>query len=79
MCGLLKKKNDGKKEHTGGSFFPHSRRLTLCPFLFQEDDSLNQPGPVKTSLAVSQSHLMAALSHTRPSISEDDWKNFAEL
>ncbi|XP_077632350.1 peroxisomal ATPase PEX1 isoform X1 [Crocuta crocuta] len=44
-----------------------------------EDDSLNQPGPVKTSLAVSQSHLMAALSHTRPSISEDDWKNFAEL
>ncbi|XP_029774715.1 peroxisome biogenesis factor 1 [Suricata suricatta] len=44
-----------------------------------EDDSLNQPGPVKTSLAISQSHLMAALSHTRPSISEDDWKNFAEL
>ncbi|XP_042822322.1 peroxisome biogenesis factor 1 isoform X2 [Panthera tigris] len=44
-----------------------------------EDDSLNQPAPVKTSLAISQSHLMAALSHTRPSISEDDWKNFAEL
>ncbi|XP_008684453.1 peroxisome biogenesis factor 1 isoform X2 [Ursus maritimus] len=44
-----------------------------------EDDSLHQPGPVKTSLAISQSHLMAALSHTRPSISEDDWKNFAEL
>ncbi|KAM5302449.1 peroxisomal ATPase PEX1 isoform 3-T3 [Glossophaga mutica] len=44
-----------------------------------EDDSLNRPGPVKASLAISQSHLMAALSHTRPSISEDDWKNFAEL
>nr|XP_025728655.1 peroxisome biogenesis factor 1 isoform X2 [Callorhinus ursinus] len=44
-----------------------------------EDDSLHQPGPVKTSLAISQSHLMAALSHTRPSISEDEWKNFAEL
>ncbi|XP_030883260.1 peroxisome biogenesis factor 1 isoform X2 [Leptonychotes weddellii] len=44
-----------------------------------EDDSLHQPGPVKTSLAISQSHLMAALNHTRPSISEDDWKNFAEL
>uniref|UniRef100_A0A8I3NP16 Peroxisomal ATPase PEX1 n=1 Tax=Canis lupus familiaris TaxID=9615 RepID=A0A8I3NP16_CANLF len=43
------------------------------------EDSLHQPGPVKASLAISQSHLMAALSHTRPSISEDDWKNFAEL
>ncbi|XP_008570466.1 PREDICTED: peroxisome biogenesis factor 1 [Galeopterus variegatus] len=44
-----------------------------------EDESLNQPGPIKTSLAISQSHLMTALSYTRPSISEDDWKNFAEL
>ncbi|CAD7690400.1 unnamed protein product [Nyctereutes procyonoides] len=44
-----------------------------------EEDSLHQPGPVRASLAISQSHLMAALSHTRPSISEDDWKNFAEL
>nr|XP_012635084.1 peroxisome biogenesis factor 1 isoform X1 [Microcebus murinus] len=44
-----------------------------------EDESLNQPGPIKTSLAISQSHLMTALSHTRPSISEDDWKSFAEL
>ncbi|XP_012903300.2 peroxisome biogenesis factor 1 isoform X2 [Mustela putorius furo] len=44
-----------------------------------EDDSFHQPGPVKTSLAISQSHLLSALSHTRPSISEDDWKNFAEL
>uniref|UniRef100_A0A4W2FPZ6 Peroxisomal ATPase PEX1 n=1 Tax=Bos indicus x Bos taurus TaxID=30522 RepID=A0A4W2FPZ6_BOBOX len=44
-----------------------------------EDDALNPPGPSKTSLAISQSHLMTALSHTRPSISEDDWKTFAEL
>ncbi|XP_057586957.1 peroxisomal ATPase PEX1 isoform X2 [Hippopotamus amphibius kiboko] len=44
-----------------------------------EDEALNQPGPIRTSLAISQSHLMTALSHTRPSISEDDWKNFAEL
>lgn len=44
-----------------------------------EEDSFHQPGPVKTSLAISQSHLLSALSHTRPSISEDDWKNFAEL
>ncbi|KAM9216033.1 peroxisomal ATPase PEX1 isoform 3-T3 [Dugong dugon] len=43
------------------------------------DESLNQPGPIKTSLAISQSHLMTALGNTRPSISEDDWKNFAEL
>ncbi|PNJ70080.1 PEX1 isoform 2 [Pongo abelii] len=44
-----------------------------------EDESINQPGPIKTRLAISQSHLMTALGHTRPSISEDDWKNFAEL
>uniref|UniRef100_A0A2I3H5W1 Peroxisomal ATPase PEX1 n=1 Tax=Nomascus leucogenys TaxID=61853 RepID=A0A2I3H5W1_NOMLE len=44
-----------------------------------EDESINQPGPIKTRLAISQSHLMTALDHTRPSISEDDWKNFAEL
>uniref|UniRef100_A0A8C5LEW0 Peroxisomal ATPase PEX1 n=1 Tax=Jaculus jaculus TaxID=51337 RepID=A0A8C5LEW0_JACJA len=44
-----------------------------------EDESLNQPGPIKSSLAINQSHLMTALGHTRPSISEDDWKNFAKL
>nr|XP_051709299.1 peroxisomal ATPase PEX1 isoform X2 [Oryctolagus cuniculus] len=44
-----------------------------------EDESLHQPGPVRTSLAISQSHLMAALGHTRPSISEEDWKTFSEL
>ncbi|XP_053464896.1 peroxisomal ATPase PEX1 isoform X1 [Nycticebus coucang] len=43
------------------------------------DESLNHPGPIKTSLTISQSHLMTALSHTRPSISEDDWKNLTEL
>ncbi|KAM5255245.1 LOW QUALITY PROTEIN: peroxisomal ATPase PEX1 [Ctenodactylus gundi] len=43
------------------------------------DESLNQPGPTKTSLTISQSHLMTALGHTRPSISEEDWKSFAEL
>ncbi|XP_036285333.1 peroxisome biogenesis factor 1 isoform X6 [Pipistrellus kuhlii] len=44
-----------------------------------EDDSLHQPGPIKTSLAISQSHLLTALSHTRPSLTEDDWKSFTEL
>ncbi|XP_006834363.1 PREDICTED: peroxisome biogenesis factor 1 isoform X2 [Chrysochloris asiatica] len=44
-----------------------------------EDESLNPPGPVKPSLAISQSHLMTALGNTRPSISEEDWKGFAEL
>ncbi|XP_042540646.1 peroxisome biogenesis factor 1 isoform X2 [Dipodomys spectabilis] len=44
-----------------------------------EDEPLSQPGPMKASLTISQSHLMTAFSHTRPSISEDDWKNFAEL
>ncbi|XP_049624818.1 peroxisomal ATPase PEX1 [Suncus etruscus] len=43
-----------------------------------EDDSMRQPGP-KASLSISQCHLMTALSHTRPSISEDDFKNFTEL
>ncbi|XP_075809757.1 peroxisomal ATPase PEX1 isoform X3 [Microtus pennsylvanicus] len=44
-----------------------------------EDESLNQPGPTKTSFAVSQAHLMTALAHMRPSISEDEGKDFAEL
>ncbi|KAL1789265.1 peroxisome biogenesis factor 1 [Sigmodon hispidus] len=44
-----------------------------------EDESLNQPGPIKTSFAISQAHLMTALAHTRPSISEDERKDFAEL
>ncbi|XP_021045902.1 peroxisome biogenesis factor 1 [Mus pahari] len=44
-----------------------------------EDESLNQPGPIKTSFAISQAHLMTALAHTRPSISEEEGKEFAEL
>ncbi|XP_034375477.1 peroxisomal ATPase PEX1 isoform X2 [Arvicanthis niloticus] len=44
-----------------------------------EDESLNQPGPIKTNFAISQAHLMTALAHTRPSISEDEGKEFAEL
>ncbi|KAL6085179.1 hypothetical protein STEG23_032194, partial [Scotinomys teguina] len=44
-----------------------------------EDESLNQPGPIKTSFTISQAHLMTALAHTRPSISEDEGKDFAEL
>ncbi|XP_040584522.1 peroxisome biogenesis factor 1 isoform X3 [Mesocricetus auratus] len=44
-----------------------------------EDESLNQPGPIRTSFAISQAHLMTALAHTRPSISEDEEKGFAEL
>ncbi|XP_006991274.1 peroxisomal ATPase PEX1 [Peromyscus maniculatus bairdii] len=44
-----------------------------------EDESLNQPGPVKASFAISQAHLMTALAHTRPSISEEEGKGFAEL
>lgn len=44
-----------------------------------EDESLNQPGPIKTSFAISQAHLMTALAHTRPSINEDEGKEFAEL
>lgn len=44
-----------------------------------EDESLNQPEPIKTSFAISQAHLMTALAHTRPSINEDEGKEFAEL
>ncbi|XP_048195973.1 peroxisome biogenesis factor 1 [Perognathus longimembris pacificus] len=44
-----------------------------------EDEPLSQSGPMKASLTISQSHLMTAFTHTRPSISEDDWKNFTEL
>uniref|UniRef100_F7G7U8 Peroxisomal ATPase PEX1 n=1 Tax=Monodelphis domestica TaxID=13616 RepID=F7G7U8_MONDO len=44
-----------------------------------EDVILAQPGPVKATLAISQAHLITALSNTRPSISPDDWKNFADL
>uniref|UniRef100_A0A7N4P3Y6 Peroxisomal ATPase PEX1 n=1 Tax=Sarcophilus harrisii TaxID=9305 RepID=A0A7N4P3Y6_SARHA len=44
-----------------------------------EDVTVVQPGPVKNTLTISQAHLITALSNTRPSISPDDWKNFADL
>ncbi|OBS66347.1 hypothetical protein A6R68_05117 [Neotoma lepida] len=48
--------------------------ICLICFLFKEDESLNQPGPVKTTFAISQAHLMSALAHTRPSISMKTFK-----
>uniref|UniRef100_A0A4W3J9M4 Peroxisomal ATPase PEX1 n=1 Tax=Callorhinchus milii TaxID=7868 RepID=A0A4W3J9M4_CALMI len=40
---------------------------------------LNQSGPINSPPLVSQSHLLAALTNTRPSISQQDWRNFTEL
>ncbi|NXC30288.1 PEX1 factor, partial [Campylorhamphus procurvoides] len=44
-----------------------------------EDSTLNQSGLAKTTLMITQSHLMTALQGMRPSISQDDWRNFTEL
>ncbi|NXP09531.1 PEX1 factor, partial [Thinocorus orbignyianus] len=44
-----------------------------------EDSTLNQSVLAKNTLIVTQSHLMTALEGMRPSISQDDWKNFTEL
>ncbi|KAI6074538.1 Peroxisome biogenesis factor 1 isoform X2 [Aix galericulata] len=44
-----------------------------------EDGSLNQSMLAKNTLIITQSHLMTALEGIRPSISQDDWKNFTEL
>ncbi|XP_058534089.1 peroxisomal ATPase PEX1 isoform X1 [Ochotona princeps] len=44
-----------------------------------EEESLQPPGPGSAGLAVSQSHLLTALGHTRPSISKEDWKTYTEL
>uniref|UniRef100_A0A672U2W5 Peroxisomal ATPase PEX1 n=1 Tax=Strigops habroptila TaxID=2489341 RepID=A0A672U2W5_STRHB len=44
-----------------------------------EDSTLNQSVQAKNTLVITQSHLMAALEGIRPSISQDDWKNFTEL
>ncbi|XP_075778490.1 peroxisomal ATPase PEX1 isoform X8 [Pelodiscus sinensis] len=44
-----------------------------------EDVAPNQSGLPKKTLIISQSHLMTALADTRPSISQDDWKNLVEL
>ncbi|NXH86398.1 PEX1 factor, partial [Edolisoma coerulescens] len=39
----------------------------------------NQSALPKTTLTITQSHLMTALQGMRPSISQDDWKHFTEL
>ncbi|KFP84682.1 Peroxisome biogenesis factor 1, partial [Apaloderma vittatum] len=44
-----------------------------------EDSTLNQSALAKNTLIITQSHLMTALEGIRPSISQDDWKNFTEL
>ncbi|KAM4792236.1 peroxisomal ATPase PEX1 isoform 3-T3 [Cyanocitta cristata] len=44
-----------------------------------EDSTLNQSVLPKTTLTITQSHLMTALQSMRPSISQDDWKHFTEL
>ncbi|NXD92862.1 PEX1 factor, partial [Chaetorhynchus papuensis] len=44
-----------------------------------EDSTLNQSALPKTTLTITQSHLMTALQGMRPSISQDDWKHFTEL
>ncbi|XP_061442951.1 peroxisomal ATPase PEX1 isoform X2 [Rhineura floridana] len=35
--------------------------------------------PTKSTLGITQIHLMSALGNTKPSISQDDWNDFAEL
>ncbi|NWS37592.1 PEX1 factor, partial [Probosciger aterrimus] len=44
-----------------------------------EDSTLNHSVLAKSTLIITHSHLMTALQGTRPSISQDDWKNFTEL
>ncbi|XP_064300689.1 peroxisomal ATPase PEX1 [Phalacrocorax carbo] len=44
-----------------------------------EDSTLNQSVLAKSTAVITQSHLMTALEGIRPSISQDDWKNFTEL
>uniref|UniRef100_A0A8D0FPM7 Peroxisomal ATPase PEX1 n=1 Tax=Strix occidentalis caurina TaxID=311401 RepID=A0A8D0FPM7_STROC len=44
-----------------------------------EDSTFNQSVLAKNTLIITQSHLMTALEGIRPSISQDDWKNFTEL
>ncbi|NXO82521.1 PEX1 factor, partial [Sitta europaea] len=44
-----------------------------------EDSTLNQSVLPKTTLTITQSHLMTALQGMRPSISQDDWKHFTDL
>ncbi|XP_035174601.1 peroxisome biogenesis factor 1 isoform X2 [Oxyura jamaicensis] len=44
-----------------------------------EDSTFNQSMLAKNTVIITQSHLMTALEGIRPSISQDDWKNFTEL
>ncbi|NXD18973.1 PEX1 factor, partial [Spelaeornis formosus] len=44
-----------------------------------EDSTLSQSVLPKTTLTITQSHLMTALQGMRPSVSQDDWKHFTEL
>ncbi|KFO91541.1 Peroxisome biogenesis factor 1, partial [Buceros rhinoceros silvestris] len=44
-----------------------------------EDSTFNQSVLAKNTLVITQSHLMTALQGIRPSITQDDWKNFTEL
>uniref|UniRef100_A0A8C4YBJ4 Peroxisomal ATPase PEX1 n=1 Tax=Gopherus evgoodei TaxID=1825980 RepID=A0A8C4YBJ4_9SAUR len=44
-----------------------------------EDVAPSQSGLTRNTLIISQAHLMTALKDTRPSVSQDDWKNFVEL
>ncbi|KAM9304496.1 peroxisomal ATPase PEX1 isoform 3-T3 [Morus bassanus] len=44
-----------------------------------EDSTLNQSVLAKNTVVITQSHLMTALEGIRPSVSQDDWKNFTEL
>ncbi|NXO04644.1 PEX1 factor, partial [Rhinopomastus cyanomelas] len=43
------------------------------------ESTFNQSALAKSTLTITQSHLMTALEGTRPSISQEDWKNFSEL
>ncbi|XP_064023291.1 peroxisomal ATPase PEX1 isoform X2 [Pogoniulus pusillus] len=44
-----------------------------------EDSTLNQSVLAKNTFVISQSHLLTALEGTRPSLSQQDWKNFTDL
>ncbi|XP_021407342.2 peroxisomal ATPase PEX1 isoform X3 [Lonchura striata] len=44
-----------------------------------EDSTPNQSVLPKTTITITQSHLLTALQGMRPSISPDDWKHFIEL
>ncbi|NXY88450.1 PEX1 factor, partial [Alcedo cyanopectus] len=44
-----------------------------------EDSTFHQPVLAKNTLMITRAHLMTALEGLRPSITQDDWKNFTEL